>query len=68
MELPCLASPSARITLDVSADNTRLVHSEKVLCKYVRREIRALDETDRTSFFDALGVVYNTSTAVGQAR
>lgn len=38
------------------------------MCKYVRREIRALSDTDRESWFKALEVVYSLPTVKGRAK
>ena len=38
----------------------------QVACKYVRREFRELSETDKTSYFDALSIIYHTQTEEGK--
>lgn len=41
--------------------------STKAMCKYVRRELRTLTETDRELFFDTLETAYGLSTEIGRA-
>mmetsp|Transcript_16887 Transcript_16887/g.39463 ORF Transcript_16887/g.39463 Transcript_16887/m.39463 type:complete len:822 (+) Transcript_16887:116-2581(+) len=38
----------------------------QVACKYVRREFRELSEADKTSYFDALSIIYHTQTEEGK--
>ena len=45
---------------------TRRTASALVVCKYVRRELRRLTDTDREIFFEAMAVLYSVSTNVGQ--
>ena len=40
---------------------------KEVMCKYVRREIRALLAQDRVAFFQAVAIMQRVPTAVGQA-
>lgn len=46
--------------------NPVLHETSEMLCKYVRREIRNLTSHERTQFFEAMSVVYNTSTSRGK--
>lgn len=41
---------------------------ERVLCKYVRREVRQLSDADRRAFFAAVAEVYTVSTVEGQRK
>ena len=43
-------------------------HTARAICKYVRREIRSMLDSDRIAYLEALEIMYNTSEAVGQAR
>ena len=52
-----------KLTGDVLRTATRKVH-----CRYVRREIRALNEHDRESFFETARVLWDTPTAEGIAH
>mmetsp|Transcript_109923 Transcript_109923/g.319886 ORF Transcript_109923/g.319886 Transcript_109923/m.319886 type:complete len:864 (+) Transcript_109923:2-2593(+) len=43
-------------------------YQSKVVCRYVRREIRALFPEDQSLFFDTLEIMYRTSWGEGQAK
>ena len=56
-----------RLTEELLTGSRRLVESTTVVCKYVRREIRDLSDEDRSRYFSALEIVYNTSLEDGVA-
>lgn len=47
---------------------TLISFQQNVTCRYVRRELRDLDEMDRLAYFDAVKVVYATSEEEGRAK
>ena len=51
-----------------SADGSTSVLRQRVVCQYVRRELRRLSDSDRSAFLDAMQVVYTESAEVGKAK
>ena len=47
------------------SDPTTHARRFQIACKYVRREFRYLCDKDRTAYFDALSIIYHTSTTEG---
>ena len=41
---------------------------DRVVCRYVRREIRSLFPEDQSLFFDVLEIMYRTSWSDGQSK
>ena len=48
-------------------EQDKLVMDSSLVCKYVRREIRALTEDDRTRFLDTLRTLYDLRSDEGQS-
>jgi len=51
-----------------AGSHTRSYATKKVVSKYVRRELRALNEEDRTKIFEAMEVIYKLDDDEGQRR
>jgi hypothetical protein len=61
-------SVSTIYTVKVLYNGGTTIVSEEAVCKYVRREIRALTSYDRTTYFSALELIHRLSLEEGQAQ
>ena len=55
----------------VRTDSSGAILSSKsfqVACKYVRREFRSLTDKDHQAYFDALSIIYHTTTTEGISK
>jgi hypothetical protein len=59
---------SSYVSGEKAADSVSYTYSFELAVKYIRREIRALTDSDRETFFDAFVTLYKTSETEGQAK
>ena len=50
------------------AARAAVAHTDRVACRYVRREMRSLSAEDRDAYLDAMREIYELSDAAGRAR
>jgi len=61
------AGQAYTVTIEYVDDQISVSTQISVMCKYVRRELRALSDSDRESFFNALEIVYTVDLDEGRS-